>query len=300
MHHAYRLLDDESAAAGVRRVIAGRLDRAADRLLGAGDEDLPEAIHGARKDLKRARAALRLVRADLAESTFKRENRALRDAGRLLSASRDAEVMPATLDSLCEGGDAPPGPTASWRAALAADRDRVVGEGEPVDAAVAAIEAVAARVPEWEFERHGWQLLGPGLDTAYREGREALAALRAEPGFGAVHELRKRGKDLWYQLRLLCGAWPPLLEATAEEARAFTDLLGDHHDLAVLAADLERRPEVEAEGRDTLRGLIEARQASLLLDALAKGERLYAEKPQAFERRLHAYWRAWRGPDRGS
>ncbi len=303
MHQAYRLLEDEPAAAGVRRVVAARLDKAADRLRGGADDDggggggesLSEAIHGARKDLKRVRAALRLVRAELGEPTFKRENRALRDAGRLLSASRDAAVLPATLDSLCEGGGAPPGPTLIWRETLVAHRERVVGEGEEVDAAAAAIEAVAARVPEWELDRDGWELLGPGLDTAYREGRAAFAALRAEPGFEAVHELRKRGKDLWYQLRLLHGAWPPLLDATAEEAHAFTDLLGDHHDLAVLARDLAVRIEVGASGRDELRGLIEARQAGLLADAVVKAERLYAEKPKAFRRRLRSYWRAWRG-----
>jgi CYTH domain-containing protein/CHAD domain-containing protein len=300
---AYRLLPDEDAAAGIRRVIVGRLEKAADRLREAGDGDaLAEAIHGARKDLKKGRAALRLVREALGEKTFKRENRALRDAGRTLSASRDAEVKLATLDSLAEGeGDVPPGATAIWREALVADRDRIVGgeeggEGDGTAEAVAAIEAVAARAPEWKIRADGWKLLAPGLDTAYREGGEAFTALGDAPSFEAVHELRKRGKDLWYQVRLLRDAWEPVLEPTAAEIHDFTDLLGDHHDLAVLADDLTGRAEVDAVHRETLRALIEARQASLLAEAIASGERVYAEKPKAFGRRLHAYWRAWRRP----
>jgi CYTH domain-containing protein/CHAD domain-containing protein len=295
---AYRLLADEDAASGVRRVIVGRLDKAAERLRDAGDAEgdaLAEAIHGARKDLKKARAALRLVREALG-ADFKRENRALRDAARTLSASRDAEVKLATLDALADGeGDVPPAATALWREALASDRDRIVGEESGgTEKAVAAIEAVAARAPEWKLRADGWQLLASGLDTAYREGREAFAALGDSPDFEAVHDLRKRGKDLWYQLRLLRDAWQPVLEPTAEEVHDFTDLLGDHHDLAVLCVDLVGREEVDAVHRETLRTLIEARQASLLAEAFAAGERIYAEKPKAFDRRLRAYWRAWR------
>jgi CHAD domain-containing protein len=301
---AYRLLPDEDAASGVRRAIVGRLDKAAERLREAGEDGadgdaLAEAVHGARKDLKKARAALRLVREELGEKAFKRENRALRDAARTLSASRDAEVKLATLDALAKGdGDVPPAATALWREALVADRDRIVGEGSGgTEDAVAAIEAVAARAAEWKLRADGWGLLSPGLDTAYRDGREAFAALGDSADFEAVHDLRKRGKDLWYQLRLLRDAWQPVLEPTAEEIHDFTDLLGDHHDLAVLLVDLAGRAEVDPVHRETLRTLIEARQASLLAEALPTGERIYAEKPKAFSRRLRAYWRAWRSDD---
>jgi CYTH domain-containing protein/CHAD domain-containing protein len=295
---AYRLLADEDAATGVRRVIASRLEKAAERLRDPLDGDaLAEAVHGARKDLKKARAALRLVREEVGEETFKRENHALRDAARTLSASRDAEVKLETLAALVEGGagDVPPGPAALWHDALSADRDRTVkGEGDQIDAAVEAIDAVAARAPKWPLRHTGWKLLSPGLDTAYAEGRDAFEALPARPTFEAVHDLRKRGKDLWYQLRLLRDAWPAVLEPTAEEIHEFTDLLGDHHDLAVLADDLERREEIGGAHKNVLRELIVAEQHALLIDGLSLGERVYAEKPGPFGRRLRAYWRAWR------
>jgi CYTH domain-containing protein/CHAD domain-containing protein len=297
---AYRLLEGEDAAAGIRRVILGRLEKATERLREAGDGDaLAESIHSARKDLKKARAALRLIREELGEKAFKRANHALRDAGRLLSASRDAEVKLETLESLVEGdaGDAPPGPTALWRAALIADRDRIVdADADQTEAAVSAIEAVAARVPEWQIGHDGWKLFAPGIDTAYSEGREDFEALTDRPGVDAVHDLRKRGKDLWYQVRLLRDAWPAVLEATSEEVHDFTDLLGDHHDLAVLAEDLAGREEVDAAPRTVLSELIETAQAELFAEARGLGARVYAEKPEAFGRRLRAYWRAWRRP----
>jgi CYTH domain-containing protein/CHAD domain-containing protein len=300
---AYKLRAGEGAADGMRRIVAGRLDKAAERLREADDGDaLAEAIHGARKDLKKARAALRLIREELGEKRFKRENRALRDAGRLLSASRDAEVKLATLGSLVEGaGDAPPAAAAIWRDALLADRDRIVGAGngaaEATGAAVAAIDEVATRAPRWKIGADGWGLLSPGLDTAYREGREQFLALPADPAFEAVHDLRKRGKDLWYQVRLLGEAWPAVMAATAEEIHDFTDRLGDHHDLAVLAEDLSDREALGAAHRETLRALIEARQETLLGEARALGERIYAERPKAFVRRLRGYWNAWQKQD---
>ena len=215
----------------------------------------------------------------------------------MLSASRDAEVKLATLDSLGKGdtGDLPPGPTALWREALLTDRDRIVdADADQTGAAVEAIDAVAARLPEWQIHHDDWKLLSPGLDTAYRDGRDAFIGLGSAPSFDDVHELRKRGKDLWYQVRLLRDAWPSVLEASAEEIHEFTDLLGDHHDLAVLAEDLAGRDEIDGAHRPILTRLIEARQATLLAAAISAGERIYAEKPKAFGRRLHAYWRAWR------
>ncbi|HTR75826.1 MAG TPA: CHAD domain-containing protein [Solirubrobacterales bacterium] len=295
--HTYRLHVGENAATGVRRVIVGRLEKAAERLGEADGDALAEAVHGARKDLKKARAALRLVRAELG-GDFGRENRALRDAARLLSAGRDAEAKLETLEDLVDGEPAaPPGATALWREALFADRDRIVGgEADRREEAIATIGAITARAPGWRLRHDGWKLLAPGLDAAYRDGREAFLALPASPTFAEVHELRKRGKDLWYQVRLLRDAWQPVLEATVAEIHEFTDLLGDHHDLAVLAEDLEGRKEVEAADREKLRALIDGHQTRVLAEALGLGERLYAEKPKAFERRLRAYWRAWRSP----
>jgi CHAD domain-containing protein len=312
----YRLHEDESAVEGVRRVIAGRLEKAAERLreTGAADGDLGDAVHGARKDLKKARAALRTVRAELGPKTFRRESRRLRDAARLLAASRDAEVKLETLDTLVAEADgiAPPAALRIWRYALLAERDRVAAGSAPsagpgrstgdpglddqMAQATWAIEASLAAVPALKLRHGGWRLLEPGIDRAYRDGRDALRATCRKPSADAVHEWRKRAKDLWYQLRLLEAAWPGVLGASATELHWLTELLGEHHDLAVLAEDLEGRAEIGTDSAGTFAALIERRQAALLAEALGLGERVYAEKPKAFERRLRAYWRAWRRP----
>src|SRR6185437_4230638 len=73
--------------------------RSALQALPAGKSD-DESVHEARKDLKRARATLRLLREALGNSTYKRENAAIRDAARPLSEVRDGRVLLDALRSL--------------------------------------------------------------------------------------------------------------------------------------------------------------------------------------------------------
>lgn len=295
----YRLKRKEGTADGVRRIALGRAEKAVEELAGTGEGDGAAAVHGARKDLKKLRALLRLVRDSLDAETFAAENRRYRDAGRLLGASRDAEVKLQTLAALEERFEAgfPLAAAATWRRELDRDCARLASpeEGETarrIERARAAIAAGAERIPEWSLRHGSWKPIGPGLRRSYRRGRREMKRTRADPGAENVHEGRKRAKDLWYQLRLVRRAWPPLLEEMAEQAHELADLLGDHHDLAVLRADLDGRAAVGH--RQQLEALIGRRQEELVGDALELGRRLYAEKPQAFERRLRAYWKAWR------
>lgn len=262
------------------------------------DADFAASIHGTRKDLKKLRAVLRLVREDLDGDLFRAENQRYRDAGRLLSRSRDAEVKLETLLGLQSHfqADLPDGAAWPWTRTLERERDEASGAAgsDPaaqVEQAVAAIADGCDRIADWPLENDSWQLVGPGLARSYRGGRRTLRLTLADPSAANVHQWRKRAKDLWYQLRIVRGAWPELLEATADQAHELAEHLGDHHDLAVLREDLADREDIDK--RETFESLIERRQEELLAAALEVGVRLYAEKPKAFNRRLEAYWEVW-------
>lgn len=295
---AYRLRPDEPAAAGIKRIADARA-RKAGKKLAEVEQEGATAIHGARKDLKKLRAVLRLIREPLGEKAYKKQNRRFRDAGRLLSDTRDAEVKVETLEDLEErfGAEFLSAAVASWRADLERERYAVAADpggqlAERVEKAAAKIAVGRAEIKSWPLEKDSWKLLEPGVLSAYREGRKAFAAVRKEPRSDSVHEWRKRAKDLWYQLRILRDLWPAVLGETADQAHDLADLLGDHHDLAVLGEDLSERDLLEPEA---VRELIEHRQEELLGGALEIGARLYAEQPRAFRKRLAAYWDAARG-----
>lgn len=66
------------------------------------DEPLPAGIHDARKRFGKVRAVLRLVRKELRSDRYQRENKAYRDAGRLLSDVRESSVLPSTVNALLD------------------------------------------------------------------------------------------------------------------------------------------------------------------------------------------------------
>ena len=79
----------------------------------------------------------------------------------------------------------------------------------------------------------------------------------------------------------------------AEEAHRLSELLGDDHDLWVLRATLIGMADHIPADLDSLIAVIDQRRSRLETDAFLLGERVYAEKPKAFLRRLHRYWKAW-------
>jgi CHAD domain-containing protein len=284
---AYRLEEREPLSKAVGRIARGRIDHALDELRGKTDSTPEEAVHGARKDMKKLRTLLRLVRGELGEQTFARENACFRDAARELAGARDADVMLATLDSL----DLPSGLEWELRKVIQASRE---GDGAGDDREAASRDAVAIlkegrkRVGDWPLEDDSFEALAGGLERTYKRGRRDFKAARAEPSVEALHEWRKRVKDLWYQQTLLCGLWPPVMTAVGEEAHELSDRLGDDHDLAVLADWFKEHTEADPD----LQAAIDRRRAELQQDAFALGARLYADKPSAYVRRLERLWDA--------
>jgi hypothetical protein len=73
---AYRLLPREPVDAGMRRVLAAQVDDAVGQLRGEAGTEPAEAIHEARKDVKKIRSALRLF-AEIGEDVWRRGERPL-------------------------------------------------------------------------------------------------------------------------------------------------------------------------------------------------------------------------------
>jgi CHAD domain-containing protein len=295
----YRLRAGETADEGVRRIAHGRIDAALEQLRRESETDVASAIHDTRKDLKKLRSLLRLVRADLGKRRYAVENRRYRDAARLLSGPRDAEVKLATLAGLRKRYPEEAPAADGLQRALEGERDRLAGNGADsglesrLERAADAIAAGAAAVDAWKLGGEDFDLLRAGLERSYRRGRDCFRSLGDDPSDFALHAWRKRVKDLWYQLRLLRSTWPAGMKALVDAADELADLLGDHHDLAVLVDDARVRgsgdPDMAA-----LAALAQRRQRELLDAALPLGERLYAEKPKRFVERVEAYWDAWR------
>ena len=214
------------------------------------------AIHQGRKDLKKLRAALRLIRDHADDEFIPAESVRLRDAGRLLATARDADVKVQTLASLRQRRVLPISEPVldEWAAELERDRNdllhRLDDPHVPVGAGGAMVRSIDAVIEECKSVAQ-WPVDGLTLRSArlalVRERARGIAAMGRVIEGGddeAVHDFRKRMKDLWHHLDLLCDVLPELHPSHVERAHAVSDLLGDHNDLAVLVADARTRPSI--------------------------------------------------------
>jgi CHAD domain-containing protein len=296
---SFRFDPGEPVPDEVRRVARGRIDHALDELRGNSHSTREEAVHEARKDMKKLRALLRLVRAELGERVYAAENACFRDTAGQLAGVRDADVMLVTLGDLEERYGGLPGAANRLRPALVAHRFRASASSlKPASKAAVEILADARdRVADWPLDTDGFEAFEDGLGRTYRKGRRDFQAAQKLPSAEHVHEWRKRVKDHWYHLTLLQEIWEPVMSSLSEEAHELSDRLGDEHDLSVLLAWAHRHAS-ELDGSDpVLRGfdvILDSRRRELQEEAFEYGARLYADKPSVFVDRLAGWWDASR------
>jgi CHAD domain-containing protein len=296
---AYKFGADEPVRSAIVRCAREQLDRALSELSDGVDSDPAKAIHAARKAIKKERSLLRLARGAMPREQRRRENAALRQAARTLSAARDAEVMTASVSQLSErfAGQLPATAFDAIRAEFEARRSAHPGGGSASDVAERAsraLSAVHSRVDDWQLRKGGRRALESGLLRSYRRGRQALTRARAGGEMDELHAWRKRVKDLWYQERLLAPVCGPTVRGHAKELDRLADLLGDDHDLALLRRELTRTHTDVAVDLDSVVNLIDRRRTELQTEAIRIGERVYVETPKAFRRRMRGSWEAGR------
>lgn len=277
---------DRGAAQGVRRIAAERLDESLAILAAAAPPDAA-ALHTLRKNVKKLRGLLRLVQPVF--DGFKREDAALRDAGRAISALRDRAVMLALLEALATREELAAAPARALRDAPGPDTPRT----DP-DAALAAhraaLQAVRARVDDWRFGGRGFDRLAPGLVRSVEQARRALKRWRRARDDVALHQLRKCIKAHGYHTLLLEAVWPEMMRPRARALDRLGEILGDARDRRLLAARLDT-----VDGGATLAARARAEAAVLERKGELLARRLLAEKGKALARRWATWWRLWRG-----
>ncbi len=297
---SYRLESGESLPSGIKRIATEQIDQALDQLENV-PEGRDEAVHDARKRFKKIRAVLRLVRDEVGEEIYQRENVCYRDAGRRLSDVRDSYVMVETIDNLTGrfADQLVPGAFADLRDKLMAEHDtfkhKILDHEEAGTEVIETIQSARERVENWPIEQDSFSAIRPGLKRVYKRGRNRLAEAYADPAAENFHEWRKRVKYLWYHTRILEPVWPDLFDELADQVHDLSDYLGDDHDLAELRRLLTDRPDLvsDKEERQALVGLLDRRSAELRAAARPLGQRIYTEKPKDFVGRVGQYWQAW-------
>jgi CHAD domain-containing protein len=258
------------------------------------DPSLPdEAIHHARKELKRARSNLRLLREAVGRKAFERENAALRDASRPLSGVRDAKVLVKTIDDLIDAEK-----NAARRALLVkargvleqerlAARQTLQGSGEVARSAERLDEAWK-RVNGWRLTGRERRVLERGVKRIYARARKALSRADAERSAESLHEWRKHVKYLGAALATLDAGEGRVPGRLMKRVDGLAERLGVDHDLVVLEVELARLHSRASHARTGIQSVIAERRAALQDKALKDAHSAFSRRPKAFLKHVRA------------
>ena len=284
---SYGIKMGESLATAFGRIAAEEIDLASAELR---RPDHGEAVHNARKALKRLRALLRSLRVTFPGKLFRAENRRIAAAGRKISPLRDLHVQLRTLGKLPGGA----GPVIRRIRRQLLRRQSAVIRGIPSlrKTVRQMLDVSRQKLAAWPLGKATAANVAAGLKRIYKQGRAAFRVARHSPTPLHLHEWRKKVKSLVFGLDLIKGLRPGKLSRMAESGDALGEALGDDHDLFMVLCSLRREHRSHPAGDfAALAKRINLRRAKLQKRAFKLGAKLYGEKPGAFEQRLDRHLR---------
>jgi len=290
---AYRVKLRETPAQALTRIGEEELARARKQLMSARSNGRAgEAIHSARRALKRFRALLALCEPLIGKKKCRSQRRSAASAARLLASTRDFQVMRESVQSLLDRAAISEAAGEFLISALdrAAPTRRVRGTApDPVRKALLAVSNLVDSLPSSRTKGRR-KVLVVGMRRTYKRCLTAQSTAWAEKTDDAFHDFRKHVQTHWRHLQLMRRAWSEEMGARIELARSLSQLLGEDHDLAVLAtfasAISDPTPALQAEVMAACR----ARQKIIRRLARPLARRLFAESPSDFARRISIYW----------
>ena len=301
-----RLKRKEDLRQGLRRIAEGRLGEVS-RLTGK-DRLTAEPVHAARKTIKNLRATLRLVRGALPADARRERNEVLREFAGRLSGPRDAAVTLAAFEKAYReslGANRQPNVRLPWvtqvRQALRGQAHAPV-KAETYRDAAEGVRRLAGNVlpfPDGPQNDVWKDTVEAGLRKTYQQGRRLLAEIQDTPDAPDEqwHELRKRAKDLGYQLALLKKLKG--VKALLTKLNEVGEALGDSRDLTLLHEYLNKvsdKRELTAEEQQSFQRLvthIDRERKQLHQHALRAAEAVYRRSGKKFATRLTKRWRTW-------
>lgn len=305
-----QLGESEPLGVGVKRVTMEQLELAAGGFFDP-ELGLRDAVHEARKAVKRVRALLRLVRGELSDQIFDFENGSLRDTARLVTEIRAAQgVLNAALSIQSIYGDLlAEGTFEEMIRRLSRRRDltelKALEDPNLVGRVVRGLERAYHRYGGWPTDpdareiygmgiRDSFEAVDPGLSRTYGRGRSTMVVAYRRSGPEDFHAWRRRVKDLRHQMEFLAPLWPEVVVGTAMTLDRLGHLLGEDNDLAELQALLRSRADLcpNPRERSLFRALATQRRSELQVASEILGRRVYAEKPKAMSARFGEYWSA--------
>jgi CHAD domain-containing protein len=291
---AFRLKKGAPVAAEVRRIVLRQLEVAISELHTVGDPQSDEAVHDARRRIKKIRAIIRLVRPVL-DKAYRSVDDDLRTVARMLAPVADGRGIIETLDELARryGKAIPPQTLAAARAGVmrnGARADRDAAERGVLEVAAGTLRSERKRVKHWHMTAQGFGAIGPGLEESYRRARHMMIVAWSKPKPSHFHVWRRYVKDHWFHVRLLEGRCGYHLVGYERRIEALDGVLGEYHNVILLRDLLVTDIHLSREETARCLRVIARYQRLLRRHAELLGVGIYTERPRRFVRRIRRLW----------
>jgi CHAD domain-containing protein len=299
---SYQLRQGETLGENLRRICRKQIEGAI--AIAKGEKQTRDTpVHETRKHLKKARAALQLVRKEIGRGFYRQQDHYLRDVGRITSEIRDAEVRLQTvrqLQRIQRGGRRHYG---SLETILTLELENFVAAfAEWHIQALPLLERACSAVDQWALDQFRCKQLCCAVQWSYKRARRALSKATGNPSTENFHKFRARAKTLYHQLRILRPVNPVVLQTLGNDLRSLGDLLGRAHDLSFLGERLRAesgKSQWQREGHELL-AVLEVSQSDLQRGAGELAEHFFAERPRDFGPRVASWLEEWQSESSAS
>ena len=292
---AFRLKQGGSISSDIRRIVLRQLELAISELHAVGDPQSDEAVHDARRRVKKIRAIIRLVRPSL-DKEAQEVDRDLSTVSRLLAPVADGQGVIETLDELARRyGDAIP------KSTLQAARDGVLRNSQRADhdaeshgvikLAASTLRGERKRIKHWRVDADGFRAVARGLEDSYRRARHMMIMAWSRPKPSHFHSWRRHVKDHWFHIRLLEGRCGYHLVSYERRVEALDGVLGEYHNTILLRDLLLTQGSLSRPEAARCLRIVARYQRLLRRHAEILGVRLFTERPRRFVRRVRRLWR---------
>lgn len=298
---SYLLENNETLSFGLKRIVLELIDRSVFNLA-KGNGSFNDDVHDTRKNFKKLRTVLRLIKSELGGKNFYAENLFYRDAGRTLSDLRDSTVLIETFDKLLKNSE-----IEMSNFDFSVFREFLVEKHKTIRMAKSKKSALLnslstdlilarSRVFDWSLSGDDFTLLKKNLQKIYEQGKNYMYAVFSESIKENVHEWRKRAKDLLYAMRILNNIWTEIMSPLVLLLGKLSDTLGDANDLFLLKQRILSNQNKFKDDQHTreLINFIDRRIIDLLREARSIGRKIYSEDSKYFVGRMQNYFEIWR------
>lgn len=283
---------------GIKEAAQHEVNKAIDAL--QNYKDKAKAIHYTRKRMKEVRGVLRLIRDHIDKEVYKQDNTFFRDTARQFSELRDNEVFIDVLNNLWHQteGDNQQGIAQIIRQAQEShdqQKETLLHKEHILDTVKQKLSDAHRHIDNWPVKGNDFDTISSGIKRVYKRGHKAFDLAYHEPSIDNFHEFRKRVKYLRYHIEFIENSWKKVLKAYRKEISQLSDFLGEDHDYGMTIQKLQSTDYgISEEIIGEIINMAEYKRKNLQEEALPLAQKIYAEEPDEFIKRLSTYWNVWK------